>query len=148
MNRFNILPKKTKTILIIQSIAMLMGASTHLSWVFQNGFLSEKYNAPFINMLFWDSLTFLDPLAALLLFIRPKIGLVLTLIIILTDVIHNNLFYFEELYTQDIVISDWIVKYWMILGQWFFAIFALATFSYCLKSIRKSTSMDQHVHKH
>ncbi|MDG1332798.1 MAG: hypothetical protein P8P74_10730 [Crocinitomicaceae bacterium] len=141
MTTFKKLKLGTKVILIIQSVAMLMGTSTHVSWAINNGFLSENYNAPLPNMIFWDSLTFLDPLAALLLFVRPKAGLILTLFIILADVAHNNLFYFEELYTTGLGLSDWITKYWMILGQLLFAVFALLTFRKCLKDINSITSV-------
>ena len=135
MTTFKKLPTKTKVILIIQSVAMLMGTSTHLSWVIKNGFLSEEYNAPLTSMIFWDSLTFLDPLAALLLFIKPKTGLVLTLIIIILDVVHNNSFYFDELYMQSLSIVEWAKIYWMILGQIIFALFVLLTFRSSLKVI-------------
>jgi hypothetical protein len=135
MITFKKLSLKTRVILVLQSLALIMGTSTHLSWVIQNGFLSEKYNAPLPTMLFWDGLTLLDPLAALLLFIKPKIGLVLTLIIILADVLHNNIFYFDELYLHKLPIFDWIEKYWMILGQLVFALFALLTFRGCLREI-------------
>lgn len=131
MTTFKELSSGTKAILIIQSIAMLMGTSTHVSWVVNNGFLSENYNAPLPSMIFWDSLTFLDPIAAILLFLRPRAGLILTLLIILADVAHNNLFYYEELYTSGLSVSEWITKYWMILGQIVFALFALLTFRKC-----------------
>jgi len=125
---FSRLNNKTKTILSIQSVAMLMGTSTHLQWVNKNGLLSEHYNAPLFTKIFWDSLTFLDPLTAILLFIKPKTGIVLALVIIIFDVLHNNLFYFEELYLESRPLVDWIQKYWMITGQIIFAIFVIATF--------------------
>lgn len=126
---------RIKVVLFVQSIAMLMGTSTHVTWVIQNGFLSEKYNAPLWNMLFWDSLTFLDPLAAILLFLRPKTGIILTLIILVVDVIHNNLFYFDELYTRNLGLAEWTEEYWMILGQIIFALFVLLTFRKSLHAI-------------
>lgn len=132
---FRQLPKRTKAILIAQSIGMLMGTSTHVAWAVQNGFLSEHYNAPLFTMLFWDALTFLDPLAALLLFLRPKIGILLVAGIITADVLHNNLFYMEELYLQPIALSEWLTRYWMILGQVAFAVFVWATLRANLKAI-------------
>jgi hypothetical protein len=39
--------------------------------------------------LYWSSLTFLDPLAAALLFLWPRIGIGLTVLIIVSDVAHN-----------------------------------------------------------
>jgi hypothetical protein len=140
MNTYRKLPLSIKVILLIQSVAMLMGTSTHVTWAIQNGFLSERYNAPFLYMLFWDSLTFLDPLAAILLFIWPKTGLLLTLLIIVMDVIHNNWYYFDELYRRGLSFSEWVEEYWMIFGQMIFALFVLLTFRRCLSAINSSTS--------
>ena len=115
---------------------MLMGTSTHLQWVIRNGFLSDNYNAPVLTKIFWDSLTFLDPLAAVLLILRPKTGLILTIIIITLDVIHNNLFYMDELYINAPTLKIWIQKYWMILGQIIFGIFVYFTFKYNYNNIK------------
>ena len=69
---------------------MLIGTSTHLLWVIRDGLLSEAYHAPFLSMLFWDSLIVLDPIAALLLIARPRIGIWFTAVIIVVDVLHNG----------------------------------------------------------
>ncbi len=139
---FKYLNQKTKAILITQLIGMLMGTSTHLVWFVKNGFLSENYNAPTLSKVFWDSLTFLDPLAALLLVIKPRTGVFLTLIIIITDVIHNNLFYMNELYINAPELSIWVVKYWMILGQIIFCAFVLFTFKGNLTEIKKASELN------
>jgi len=122
--------------LTIQAIGMLLGTSTHIQWVLENGFLSDNYNAPLLTKIFWDILTLLDPIAAILLFAKPKTGLVLTLIIITVDVIHNNLFYMDELYINSPSLIIWIQKYWMILGQIIFALFACLTFKYNYDNIK------------
>ena len=132
---FKNLNKKTQIFLVIQSIGMLMGTSTHLIWIIENGFLSEEYNSSLFSKIFWDSLVFLDPIAALLLIIRPKFGIYLTLIIITFDILHNNIFYFNELYLIPIDISNWVIKYWMIIGQVLFGLFVLVTFKSNLKEI-------------
>lgn len=121
---------------MIQAIGMLMGTFTHVQWIVNNGFLSDNYNAPILTKMFWDSLTFLDPIAATLLILRPKFGLILTLIIITFDVIHNNLFYMEELYINAPTLTIWIQKYWMILGQIIFGAFVYLTFKYNYKNIK------------
>jgi len=113
-----------------------MGTFTHVQWMLINGVLSVNYNAPLLTKIFWDSLTFLDPIAAILLFVRPKTGLVLTLIIITVDVIHNNLFYIDELYINAPNLTIWIQKYWMILGQIIFALFVYLRFKYNYKAIK------------
>lgn len=140
MKTFKRLSGSRKAVLIIQSIAMVMGTSTHVMWAVHNGFLSENYHAPFGSMLFWDALTFLDPLAAVLLFARPKWGVWLTAIIIGADVLHNNWYYFDELYLAGWSISEWIVRYWMILGQVIFCVFVYITLAPNLKAIRRIKS--------
>jgi hypothetical protein len=77
---------------------MLMGSSKHISWVVKKGFLSEKRHESLGSSLFWEGMTFLHQLAALLLFVKSKSGLLLTALIIIVDVVHNNLFYADELY--------------------------------------------------
>ena len=133
---FKDLKNKTQTFLIIQSIGMLMGASTHLIWIIESGFLSEKYDASLFSKIFWDSLVILDPAAALLLIVKPKLGIYLTLMIITFDILHNNIFYFNELYINPIYIFDWVIKYWMIIGQVIFGIFVYITFKSNLKEIK------------
>jgi hypothetical protein len=118
-----------------------MGTSTHVAWTVMNGFNSENYNQPLFSRLFWDSLTFLDPLAAILLFLKPKTGVFMVLIIIISDVIHNNTVYFNELYLGNLNITDWIVKYWMIIGQIIFMLFIVITFKRNLKDINHNLNL-------
>ena len=120
---FNKLKRQTKIILIIQSFCMFLAGLTHIYSIIEKGFMSYKKNTPIFLQIFWESLTFFDPLAAILLIIKPKIGLYLTLIILIIDVIHNNIFYIEELYFNNLSLDEWIYKYWMILGQIIFGIF-------------------------
>ena len=140
---FKKLKKKTQAFLIIQSIGMLMGASTHLIWIVENGFLSKEYNAPLFTKIFWDSLMFIDPVAAILLIIKPKAGLYLTILIITLDILHNNIFYFNELYLNPIEIFDWMIKYWMIIGQVVFGAFVYITFSGNLKEINLNSTAER-----
>lgn len=114
---------------------MLMGATTHLIWIIENGFLSEKYNASLFSKIFWDGLVFFDAVAALLLIIKPKLGIYLTIMIITFDILHNNIFYFNELYLNPIEVFDWMIKYWMIIGQIIFGLFVYLTFRGNLKEI-------------
>jgi hypothetical protein len=50
----------------------------------------EPLGYPRAVRLFWASLTFLDPLAALLLLARPRAGLVLCVAIMVADVLNNG----------------------------------------------------------
>ena len=60
--------------------------------------------------------TFLDPLVAILLFVAPRVGVVLLLVLMFSDVIHNT----------------WIIGVyggvsWMVVDQWLFLIFVSVT---------------------
>jgi hypothetical protein len=82
---------KTSFVLRVIYAASLLGATcTHAIILWQHGLLYDYRGAPLFTRIFWTSLTFLDPLAALLLFIRPQVGLVLTVGIIMSDVLHNT----------------------------------------------------------
>ena len=70
---------------------LLGAASTHLATIWRHGVWWSYGGAPLFTCIYWTSLTLLDPLAALLLFVSPRIGLVLTAAIITSDVLHNTL---------------------------------------------------------
>jgi len=132
---FTKLNKKTRIFLILQSTAMLIGTMTHLTWIIKNGFLSVNYNAPLFAKFFWDGLTFVDPIAAILLVIKPKIGIWMTLIIITVDVFHNFILCFRNVPDSN-YFSYWITGNWMLMCQIFFLSFVLVTFKSSIKEIR------------
>lgn len=72
-----------------------------------------------MTCIYWTSLTFLDPLAAVLLLVKPRVGLALALAIIISDVAHNT-------WRGWIVGWDWLN--WMYLSQVAFLIFLSMTF--------------------
>jgi hypothetical protein len=78
--------------LVLRSIfaLCLLGATfNHWSEIRQHGFLWDYGGCPRSSTLFWTALAFLDPMAAVLLFVRPNTGIVATVSIIVADVIHN-----------------------------------------------------------
>ena len=125
-----------KIILAIQSFGMLLGTSTHVAWIWNHGFLSDDYGVPLPSKIFWDLLTVLDPLAAVLLILRPKTGVLLTAGIIAIDVIHNNMAHADELYGTALELNDWLARYWMIAGQIVFLLFVLITFRGNMQAIK------------
>ena len=141
---FQKLNKRTRIFIIIQFFSMLGGASTHIIWIFNNGIFSHNTNHPFGSTIFWDCLTFVDIIAALFLILRPRLGVVLTLIIIIIDVIHNNLLLI--LYKQhigDIGLLNWAVNYWMLIAQLLFMTFVILTLKTNLTEINyKITPMN------
>jgi hypothetical protein len=77
---------------IVRSIwaaCLLIGGLNHARILLQHG-LSWDYGgvAP-ASAIYWSSLTILDPLVAALLFISPRLGIPGTILLIVTNVIHN-----------------------------------------------------------
>jgi len=72
------------------AVCLLGGAATHVAVLVSHGLSWDYGGVPMLTRVFWASLAFLDPLAALLLLVRPRIGLSLTLAIITSDVVHNT----------------------------------------------------------
>jgi hypothetical protein len=74
----------------VYALCLLGAASTHIWTVATHGLLWDYGGVPIFSRIYWTSLTALDPLAAILLLVQPRIGLSLTLAIIVTDVAHNT----------------------------------------------------------
>jgi phosphatidylglycerophosphate synthase len=91
-------------------------------------------------LVFWDSLNFLDPLAAILLVTKPKTGVWLTAIIIVVDVFHNSILlpllskrgFFDSI--------TLLMREWMIISQIVFLLFVLITFKSNLREINLKTN--------
>src|SRR4051812_21545561 len=75
----------------IYAICLLGATCTHVAMLSRHGVLWDYGGAHLLTRLYWMSLTVLDPLAALLLFVRPRVGVILTVFIIASDVLHNTL---------------------------------------------------------
>tara|TARA_B110000014_G_C19655273_1_gene344771 strand:- start:161 stop:517 length:357 start_codon:yes stop_codon:yes gene_type:complete len=118
---------------------MFLAGLTHIYSIIENGFMSYKKSTPIFSQILWESLTFFDLLAAILLITKPKIGLYLTLIILVIDIIHNNIFYIDELYYNNLSLNEWVYKYWKILGQIIFGAFVFITFKKNIQEIKKTT---------
>ena len=67
----------------------MLAAANHARILLQHGLFWDYNGVNSASAAYWSSLTLLDPLAAALLFLRPKAGIVLTILIIVTNVAHN-----------------------------------------------------------
>lgn len=77
---------------IVRSIwaaCLLIGGINHARILLQHGLLWDYGGVAWPSAAYWSSLTILDPLVAALLFVRPKVGITSTLVLIVTNVIHN-----------------------------------------------------------
>lgn len=78
--------------LIIRSTwaaCLLTGGVNHALTLFRHGLFWDYGGVAWLSAAYWSSLTILDPLAAVLLFARPRVGIVSTILLIVTNVIHN-----------------------------------------------------------
>ncbi len=106
------------------AVCLCGGTLTHAATFFTCGLLCSYGGVPIFTRAFWTSLTFLDPLSAVLLFARPRVGLVLTLLIMLTDVANNTLIWLT--FQTPELAFNWINRT-AYLCQVSFLIFVLAT---------------------
>jgi hypothetical protein len=78
--------------LIVRSIwaaCLLIGGANHARTLLQHGLLWDYGGVAWGSAAYWSSLTILDPLVAALLFVRPRAGILSTIALIVTNVIHN-----------------------------------------------------------
>jgi hypothetical protein len=109
----------------VYAACLLGAASTHVLTVATHGLFWNYGGASISTSVFWTSLTFLDPLAALLLFVKPRIGVLLTLVIIVSDVMHNTWLMSRS------TLPDW--SNWMYVSQVVFLLFVLLSASQAWK---------------
>jgi hypothetical protein len=67
----------------------LIGGANHARTLLQHGLLWDYGGVAWGSAAYWSSLTILDPLVAALLFVRPRAGILSTIALIVTNVIHN-----------------------------------------------------------
>ncbi|MEQ5839227.1 hypothetical protein N0A02_07215 [Paraburkholderia acidicola] len=103
----------TRTSLVIRlvfAICLLAASVNHIVAVVQHGPLWDYgfgSRAPFASRIYWSALTLFDPLAIVLLFLRPRAGIVLTVLIIVSDVIHNTYYVaMADLWTAPFYLSQ------------------------------------------
>jgi len=89
----------------------------------------ESLGYPAFVRIYWASLTFLDPLCVLLLFVRPRAGLILCVGIIVTDVLNNSWVRYHR--------SEVDFSYMLEVG---FLIFVVATVKYAWQGYQRNTN--------
>lgn len=78
--------------LVLRSIwaaCLLAAGLNHVRILVEHGLLYDYGGLHPISAAYLTSLTLLDPLVAALLFLRPRLGVVATVVLIVTNVIHN-----------------------------------------------------------
>jgi hypothetical protein len=74
---------------ILYALCLLGATFNHAEIILRHGLFYDYGGRGWATSAYWTSLAFIDPLAALLLLIRPRIGLIATAVIMVTDVTHN-----------------------------------------------------------
>lgn len=113
---FGLQGRRAVAVRLVYVLCLAAGAYTHASILIRHGWRWDYGGKPIGTVLFWSALTILDPLAAVLLFLKPRSGTVLLTVLMLCDVVHNT----------------WIIHVyggiaWMVIDQWIFLAFVLAT---------------------
>lgn len=103
----------------IYAVCLLVGTTTHLWTIVTHGVMWDYGGALPVSRIYWTSLAVLDPLAAALLFLKPRFGLAMAVAIISSDVMHNTWFMLRS------PAPDWLNS--MYLLQALFLVFVLAT---------------------
>jgi hypothetical protein len=89
------MPRLSFAVRILFACCLFIATANHIRADVSHGLLWDYGYGPITYLasrIFWGALTFFDPLAALLLFIKPRAGIVLTVAIILVDVTHNTFY--------------------------------------------------------
>jgi hypothetical protein len=108
---------------VIYALCLIGATINHIRAVAAQGWLPAYL--PQATAAYWASLTFLDPLVAALLFIRPRAGIAATLAIILSDVTHN--LWFAAAYSHSTSIARAVATNPFLLSQIGFLLFVALT---------------------
>ena len=108
---------------IVYALCLAGATINHVRAVVAYGWLPD--HLPTATALYWSSLTFFDPLAALLLFLRPRTGIALTGAIIASNVAHNLWFIRSNPLGRSFV--EDVTSNGFVISQVAFLLFVLAT---------------------
>jgi len=105
--------------------AFSVGTCTHVENTLRAGLVPLPLQ-PLAFNVYWTSLTLLDPLAAVLLVVRPRVGLLLSAAIMASDVSVNG-YAFPP---RGAIGQEW--PFWLQVA---FAVLVLATLPYCWRRV-------------
>ena len=73
----------------IWAACLLVAGANHARILLEHGLFWTHGGVGQLSAIYWSSLTILDPAVAALLFARPNTGVISTIILITTNVVHN-----------------------------------------------------------
>lgn len=81
--------RRSLIVRVIWASCLLIGGLNHARTLVQHGLFWDYGGVGTASAIYWSSLTMIDPAVAALLFVRPKVGIAGTILLITTNVIHN-----------------------------------------------------------
>lgn len=130
---------------IIRSIwaaCLLLAGLNHARILFQHGLFWDYHGASLASAIYWSSLTIIDPLVAALLFIRPRIGVPATLVVITTNVVHNLALTATN--TRDGAFLSYVLSSPQLMSQIGFLLFVVATWWIAWRDVRRVNVLPIH----
>jgi hypothetical protein len=106
------------------ALCLVVATCTHAIPLIQHGIFWEYGGVGWVSTVFWTSLAVADPVAAVCLFVWPRVGLALTSGIIGLDVLHNGIV-FSDVFFQPFELHRW--TYTAFVLQLAFLLFVIAT---------------------
>jgi hypothetical protein len=125
-------PRIVKIFFVIYMLCFLWATKNHILDIWRGGFLPYSY-APLAFNIYWTSLTLLDPLAIVLLYYLPYHGMVLAVLIMVSDIAVN--LYATYSFGNSDIFSDRLLQLQILFG-----IFLFLTVPILWKKVTASTS--------
>jgi hypothetical protein len=130
--------RRSLVVRCIWAACLLLAGANHARILLQHGLFWDYGGVGGASAAYWSSLTILDPLAAALLFARPKLGIASTAALIVTNVIHNLAL--TSHYSPPGALLSRLASSPMVLSQIGFMLFVAATARIAWKGSESSGS--------
>jgi hypothetical protein len=127
--------RRGRIVRCVWAACLLLAGFNHASILLQHGLFWDYYGARSASAFYWSSLTFIDPLVAILLIIRPRVGVPATVVVIATNVIHNLLVTADH--ARDAAFTELLTSSWEMMSQIGFLLIVVATWWIAWKDIRR-----------
>ncbi len=106
-------------------MCLLLAGLNHARILLRHGLFWDYDGASAASAFYWSSLTFIDPLVAVLLFVRPRIGVPATIAVIATNVIHNLAV--TAFHVPGGAFLAYVIASWQMMSQIGFLLFVIGT---------------------
>lgn len=125
---------RSRIVRAIWAVCLLLAALNHARILLSYGLFWDYGGVGRASAVYWSSLTIVDPFVAALLFVRPRIGIVASVLLITTNVAHNLAI--TARYTPDGEFLASALSSPLILSQIGFMIFTGATARIAWKGVQ------------